>query len=335
MTSYDRAVGALYGLALGDALGMPTQMLPRPLITARYGPVLTGFHPAPPDHPLAAGMRAGAVTDDTGQALLLAGLLIDGEGTVDPAELARRLVVWEDEMRARGSLELLGPSTKRAVERVLAGTPMDEVGRYGTTNGAAMRIAPVGIAVPAGDAVALVDRVVEASRLTHHTGVALAGAAAVAAAVSAGVDGAPVPQAVEAAVHAARLASGRGHWVAAADVAARIVWATGMTRAGLSDDELCDRVYTLVGTGLATQESVPAAFAVLAARPDAPWHAARLAASVGGDCDTIAAITGAVAGACHGVDAFPAAARDTLVRANPGLDLDVTATALLALRDRT
>ncbi|MEV6486480.1 ADP-ribosylglycohydrolase family protein [Streptomyces sp. NPDC051576] len=334
MTLQSRATGALYGLALGDALGMPTQMLSRPRITARYGPVLTGLRPADPDHPLAAGMPAGAVTDDTEQALLLAELLLDGKGRVDPAELARRLVAWEDDMRARGSLDLLGPSTKRAVEQVLAGTPVDEVGRYGTTNGAAMRIAPVGIAVSVADPAVLVDRVVEASRLTHNTGVALAGAAAVAAAVSTGLDGASVPEAVEVAVSAARLASGRGHWVAAADVAERIAWATGLVR-GLTEAQVCERVYALVGTSLATQESVPAAFAVLAACPEDPWRAVLLAASLGGDCDTIAAIAGAVGGACHGVDAFPADARETLVRVNPKLALDATATALLGLRDRS
>src|ERR1700749_1496978 len=38
-----RARGALYGLAIGDALGMPTQLLSRPEIEARWGPLLTGF----------------------------------------------------------------------------------------------------------------------------------------------------------------------------------------------------------------------------------------------------------------------------------------------------
>ena len=70
----------------------------------------------------------------------------------------------------------------------------------------------------------------------------------------------------------------------------------------------------LVGTSLATQESVPAAFAVLAASPDDPWLACRLAASLGGDCDTIAAMAGAVGGACHGAKAFPGGARRTVDR---------------------
>jgi ADP-ribosylglycohydrolase len=329
---HSRAAGALYGLAIGDALGMPTQMLPREQITARYGRVLTGFHSAPADHPLAAGMPAGSVTDDTEQALLLAQLLIDGAGTIDAPELARRLAAWEDDMRDRGSLDLLGPSTKLAIERVLAGAPLDEVGRQGTTNGAAMRITPIGIAFPTKDLDALVDHVVEASELTHNTGVALAGAAAVAAAVSAGIDGATVPEAIELAVIAARQAVKRGFWVAAADVAERIVWATQLIR-GADVEQACERVNLLVGTSLATQESVPAAFALLATSPNDPWQATRLAASIGGDCDTIAAITGAIAGACHGAESFPSDARATVTDVNH-LNLDAVATQLLKLRER-
>ena len=69
---------------------------------------------------------------------------------------------------------------------------------------------------------------------------------------------------------------------------------------------------------------MPAAFAVLAACPDDPWLACRIAASLGGDTDTIAAITGAIAGACHGAEAFPAAARQTIEEVNR-LDLDTLA----------
>ena len=225
----DRAAGALYGLAVGDALGMPTESLPRAQIVARYGALLEDFQPGAADQPLAPGLPAGTVTDDTEQALLLAALIIEGGGAVDEAEFARRLLAWEEDMRARGSLSLLGPSTKRALAALLAGTPITETGRAGTTNGAAMRITPVGVATPAGDPGLLTARVVAASRVTHNTGVALAGAAAVAAAVSAGVDGATVPEAIGAAVAAARLAAGRGRWVAAADVATRITWATGLT----------------------------------------------------------------------------------------------------------
>ncbi len=300
-----RARGALYGLAVGDALGMPTQHLSRQEIRARWGDRLRGFEPAPPGHPIAAGLPAGSVTDDTEQAVLLARLLVQGDGAVDPRQLAQALVRWERDMAGRGSLDLLGPSTKRAVAAVLAGTPPEEAGATGDTNGAAMRIAPVGILVDLSQSLStLVDQVVAASSVTHNTGIALAGAAAVAAAVSAGVSGAGIAEATALGVQAARIAAGRGHWVAGADVAARIEWATRLV-AGRTRAQAAELIYKLVGTSLATQESVPAAFAVLAAEPADPWQACLLAASLGGDCDTIAAMAGAIAGACHGVTAFP------------------------------
>ena len=328
MKTLMRARGALYGLAIGDALGMPTQMLSRPQIVARWGTLLAGFEPAPPGHPIAAGLPAGTVTDDTEQAVLLGRLLVKGHGTVDTRELAQALVSWERDMAARGSLDLLGPSTRRAVAAVLAGVPPEEAGASGTTNGAAMRIAPVGIAVNL-DLPTLTDQVEAASRVTHNTSVALAGAAAVAAAVSAGVSGAGPGEATAFAVDAAGIAAGRGHWVAGADVAARIEWATGLVT-GLDIAAAADVIYTLVGTSLATQESVPAAFAVLAAVPDDPWQACLLAASLGGDCDTIAAMVGAMAGACHGLEAFPAGALAVI----DAQDLGLTALAddLCALR---
>ena len=325
----DRARGTLWGLAIGDALGMPTQMLSRAAIRATLGE-LDGFRPAATDHPLAAGMAAGSVTDDTEQAVLLAHALLAHDGHVDAAELAAALVAWEDDMRARGSLDLLGPSTTRAVAAVLAGVPAREAGRSGTTNGAAMRITPVGIVMPTDDLDALVDRVVEASRVTHHTGVAIAGAAAVAAAVSAGIEGADVAAATDVAIEAARRGALRGSWVAAADVARRIRWAVDLVDRADPGRTLRD-VEELVGTSLATQESVPAAFALLALHPDDPWRACLAAAAIGGDCDTIAAMAGAVAGACHGTAGFPAHAVAT-VRSVNALDLDPVADALVALR---
>jgi len=297
---------------------------------ARYGAVVGEFCPAPDGHPLAAGLPAGAVTDDTEQALLLARLVIEGRGTPDPAELASQLLTWEESMRARGSLDLLGPSTRRALSAVAAGIGIEESGRFGTTNGAAMRITPVGVATASRDHGLLVDRVVAASQVTHNTGIALAGAAAVATAVSAGIDGATVGDAVQFAAAAAASAAQLGHWAAGADVATRIMWAAGLVT-GLVPEAAMDVVYRLVGSSLATQESVPAAFAVAAASLGDPWLACRMAASLGGDSDTIAAMAGAICGACHGVEAFPAGARSTVARMN-NLDLEKLAAGLLAVR---
>ena len=329
MTQRDRAIGALYGLAIGDALGMPTQLMSRTGIAERYG-VIDRFRAADAWHPLAGGLPAGHITDDTEQALLLARLLIEGHGHVAPGIFARALVEWEDAMRARGSLDLLGPSTKRAVRAVLDGEPLATAGRFGTTNGAAMRVTPVGILRTWQPTDIFVDLVAETSFVSHNTGVAIAGAAAVAAAVSAGIDGANLEGAVEAAVEAAQIGAKRGYWIAAADVASRIRLAIDLADPADVDGSLT-RLYEIVGTSLATQESVPAVFGILATFPDDPWSAVCSAASLGGDSDTVAAMAGAIGGALHGTAGFPAGARETVATVN-SLDLEPVGDRLLEFR---
>jgi ADP-ribosylglycohydrolase len=325
----ESALGALYGLAVGDALGMPTQLMSRQAIANRYGALRT-FEAAADDHPLAAGMAAGSVTDDTEQAFLVARLLIEGHGHVDGRDFAGELVRWEDGMRARGSLDLLGPSTKRAVEAVIEGESVDESGRFGTTNGAAMRVTPVGIAVDSSSLDDLVDRVEEVSRVSHNTGVAIASASAVATAVSAAIDGADQARAMGLAIDAARIGSDRGYWVASADIGARIQLAIGFANPADTDRSLT-QIYEVVGTSLASQESVPAAFGIVRLFPGDPWEACLAAASLGGDSDTVAAMVGANSGALYGVDAFPAAARNIVAQVN-SLEFESVVDELLALR---
>lgn len=116
----------------------------------------------------------------------------------------------------------------------------------------------------------------------------------------------------------------------ATDVSRRIEWAVLLSNARPAADALRD-IAELVGTSLATQESVPAAFGVLALYGDEPWTACCAAASLGGDTDTVAAMVGAMAGAVSGMAGLPAAAMAT-VRSVNGLDLAALAAQLLALR---
>ena len=326
----NRARGALLGLAIGDALGMPTQYLPRELIADRYG-ILDRFHPAPDDNVISRGMAAGKVTDDTDQAVILGRLLVTGKGRVDPARFADELLAWENRMVAAGSTDLLGPSTRKALKLIGDGMSPDVTGRTGATNGAAMRVAPIGIVFAHEPIEGLIEAVVQSGHVTHNTTIAIAGAAAVAAAISAGIDGACVEDALRLSVEAARLGAQRGFYYAGADVATRIAWALDLIR-GKPTDTALDLIYRVVGTGVAMQETVPAAMAICALAPDDPWLVCRLAASLGGDCDTVAAIAGAIVGACHGADAFPRHAIDDLHVANPDLGLEDLADRLLMLR---
>ena len=86
-----------------------------------------------------------------------------------------------------------------------------------------------------------------------------------------------------------RASNGPANWCAAS---------RPLRRSGLIAD--------LVGTGVASQQSVPAAFAVLEVAEGDPWQAAVISANLGGDTDTIGAIAAGMAGACAGM-AQPAA----------------------------
>ena len=268
--AYDRGLGAFRGLALGDALGMPTQSLSRAVIVEDYGRI-TKFVDAGPRQLIAAGMPAASITDDTEQAILLAELLIEGRGVVATGTFATRLLAWEDRMRARGSLDLLGPSTKSALERLNAGVPAGEAGSRGATNGAAMRVAPIGMAHDVSNLSAFVDAVVAASEVTHNTSLGIASAAAVGAAVSAGVGGASLEDAMDVAIDAATEGERRGYWIAGGTIAERLRWAIPYLR-GVRAEHRDAVLAEVIGTSVAAQESVVAALA-LAAVAEEPWQA--------------------------------------------------------------
>jgi ADP-ribosylglycohydrolase len=299
----DRAMGALVGGALGDALGMPTQLLSPARIAELYGHV-EDFVAPHADHPVSKGLLAGTITDDTEQALLLGRILVESHAGFDHSRWVNALLDWEREVKARGSYDLLGPSTKRAIDAINDGVPAEQAGRSGDTNGAAMRIAPVGIMMKPEPLEALVAKVAETCRATHNTTIAIASASAVAAAVSRGIEGGDWRAASGSAVEAAKRGAALGNWVTGGDIAARIAWAQQLVR-GKPMQEAIRLITELVGTGVASQESVPAAFAVLETAGGDPWQAAVISANLGGDTDTIGAIAAGMAGACTGFSKLP------------------------------
>lgn len=296
----DRALGALVGGAMGDALGMPTQLLTAEEIHRSYGFVDSFVIPAT-DHPISKGLPAGSITDDTEQTLLLAHVLTGSSGRFDQKRWIAALIEWERDVKLRGGYDLLGPSTKRAIDLINAGVDPMEAGRDGTTNGAAMRIAPVGIAVPLHPLARLVERVSETTAATHGARVAVSAASAVAAAISSGVAGYTWRRASEFASDAARLAQEEAPSI---DMAALIENARRAVR-GRSEAHAMERIASEIGTGVESSQSIPAAFAVLEIADGDPWRAAILSANLGGDTDTIGAIAAGMAGACAGYSKLP------------------------------
>ena len=334
---FSRAYGALAGLALGDALGMPTQAMSPEQIRAVYGRI-TGLVDGDASQPYAPGMPAGSVTDDTEQALLIASLLVRGRGTssgrvaLDAGEFAHALLAWEDSMIQRGSLDLLGPSTKAALERVRAGEDPLTVGGAGTTNGAAMRVTPIGIAMPTVDPEAFADAVWSSCQATHATRQGFQSAALVAAAVSFGIDAARSPSLdlrslLWKALSYVDSLPERGAWTPDPDVVAATRRAMQLVANPASSSLEC--LVEQVGTSVASAQAIPMAFALLARDPSP--QALLDAANIGGDTDTIGAIAGAILGAALGFEVFVGRGLAQVELASH-LDLPSVALELLELR---
>ena len=336
---FSRAYGALAGLALGDALGMPTQAMSPQQIRSVYGRI-TGLVDGDASQPYAPGMPAGSVTDDTEQALLVASLLVRGRGTssgrvaLDAGEFAHALLDWEDSMIERGSLDLLGPSTKAALERVRAGEDPLSVGGAGTTNGAAMRVTPIGIAVSTADPEAFADAVWSSCQVTHATRQGFQSAALVAAAVSMGIDW-DTPSASDmtallwkALTYVDSLPE-RGAWPPDPDVVAATRRAMQLVANPASSSLEC--LVEQVGTSVASAQAIPMAFALLARDPSP--RALLDAANIGGDTDTIGAIAGAILGGALGEQVLPADSL-SMIEEVSHLGLPSVALELLELRDQ-
>ena len=332
-----RAHGALAGLALGDALGMPTQAMSPEQIRAVYGRI-TGLVDGDASQPYAPGMPAGSVTDDTEQALLVASLLVRGRGSssgrvaLDAGEFAHALLAWEDSMIERGSLDLLGPSTKAALERVRAGEDPLSVGGAGTTNGAAMRVTPIGIAMSTADPEAFADAVWSSCQVTHATRQGFQSAALVAAAVSMGIDAARsttpnLRSLLWKAVSYVDSLPERGAWTPDPDVVAATRRAMQLVANPVSSSLEC--LVEQVGTSVASAQAIPMAFALLARDPSP--QALLDAANIGGDTDTIGAIAGAILGAALGFEVFVGRGLAQVELASR-LDLPSVALELLELR---
>jgi ADP-ribosylglycohydrolase len=332
----DRILGSFYGVALGDAMGMPGELWPRRRVLEHFGRI-EGFLPGPDGHFVVDGYRAGQITDDTQQTLMLAGAIVDAGGRVDVEVVARHLVAWADRVGASEG-NFLGPSSARAIQALRDGASPHETGKTGETNGAAMRIAPVGMISSPRDLPALVDRVEAASLMSHHTDVAISGASLIAAVVAASIESDPgervatrIDRVLDIGFEAALLGAERGEHVVAASIPARAQLARDIAREPSTDDEFLQRLYDLIGASVATTDSVPAAVGLFVRAGGDPHRSALLAANLGGDTDTIGAIAGGMCGAFTGFSGIPADLVATLDEVND-LDIRPLAAALAGFR---
>lgn len=334
----DRIRGCFLGVALGDAMGMPGELWPRAQVLAHFGRIET-FLPGPDGHFVVDGYRAGQITDDTQQTLMLAGAIAAEDGDVVPETVAAHLVAWADRVGASEG-NFLGPSSARAIEALRSGVSPWDVEMRGETNGAAMRIAPVGLVASPGDLEDLADRVEASALMSHSTDVALGGAAVIAGAVAAAVESsadAPLTERVDTVV-ATALAAGavglrRGTRVVAPHMLRRVELAVEVARQPVDDDAFLAEVYDLVGASVASIDTVPAAMALFVRAAGDPVHSALLAANLGGDTDTIGAVAGGICGAFSGAAAIPEEYSSVLLEVNE-LELEPIVERFVEFRSR-
>ncbi len=134
----DRALGSLIGLAIGDAVGTTLEFRTR----GSFAPItdLVGGGPF--------GLRAGQWTDDTSMALCLADSLLASNG-LNQKDLAERFLRWKThgENSVNGRCFDIGRATETALDRFAA----DHNPVAGSTsardggNGSLMRLAPIAV----------------------------------------------------------------------------------------------------------------------------------------------------------------------------------------------
>ena len=298
----NKILGCLYGQALGDAFAMPAQVHPDD--TERAFGWLDSWQPAPKDHIVHAGLPAGRITDDSEQAFSIAQAVID-EGAVTLAAAVKGLLAWYDRVDGDNS-PYVGPSTRRGLKALKRGEDPRTTGLWGDTNGAPMRIAPIGLLHP-GDIEGAVADAAIICMPTHFTQPAVAGAAAVAAAVAqAMVDETTLDRLFEAGRRGAKLGAVHGRRWFGCSVQFKIEQALDIARSGEGTRQKLRRLFDEVGATLNVPETVGTAFGILALADGDPKATAILAANLSGDADTIGAIAGAMAGAFAGFDAIPA-----------------------------
>ena len=276
----DRALGAFLGLAIGDAVGTTLEFRARDAQPRVVD--MTGGGPF--------GLPPGAWTDDTAMALALADSLA-ASGTLDCRDLMDRFVKWrrDGEYSCTGACFDIGVATSAALDRYLqTGDPLAGSTHSRTAgNGSLMRLAPVALRFW-NDRSRLVATAADQSRTTHGAEEAVDACRAFAELLADAIGGTP-----RAALLAPRSFEG----------APAITGILAGSWRGRRRKEIRSSGY-VVHTLAAALWSV--------ARTGEFRNAVLLAANLADDADTVAAVTGQLAGALYGVSGIPRSWRDRI-----------------------
>lgn len=274
----DRAAGCLLGLAIGDAIGTTLEFKKRDSYQH-----LTDMLGGGPFH-----LPVGVWTDDTSMALALAESLIasrDKGLDFDASDLMDRFVSWwrEGEYSATGECFDIGITTSSALGRYKAsGDPFaGDPDPHSAGNGSLMRLAPVALAGVHWSSERAAEIACLQSRTTHAAAACLDACAAYALMLRAAITGANLEEAIYA---------GQGRFGTTIGAIVEGSWRVK------SRDQISSSGYVA--------HSLEAALWCVSQTGNYR-DAILLAANLGDDADTTAAITGQLAGALYGRASLP------------------------------
>lgn len=276
-------------------MGMPTECWSQEKIRQNFPNGVTELIASNENDVFGRKLAAGAITDDTLNVLMILSMIKKNQGQIRVADYITELREWNDNSPV--SAFVSGPSTLKALDKIAQGVPIEKTGVTGTTNGASMKITPIGIISDYRDLPALVKNVAEICLPTHNTTIAIAGASAVAAAISYTVRGGQSTDEIwSLAFEAINAAKTYGHNFPSASLTFRMNQARKILRQETDDQIILQRLYHEIGTGMETIETIPSAFVIVEMAKGDPLRAAQLSASLGWDTDTIGAISAAICG---------------------------------------
>jgi len=352
-----KAVGALAGAAVGDALGGATEGWSPEKIRERHngpvtgivGPFLPDWREARPASPYHKG--DGHVTDDTLMTNLLVRVYQDKRDHLDAYDVAERLVplmnsevVWIPELeRATVPLIRLFLAEKWLVTRLHYGhIDPREAGVGNVVNcGAAMYSAPIGIVNAADPAGAYAEAIEIAGAHQSSYGREAAGvfAAAVAAAFSPGASVASIVDTALGLAHDGTRAAIEAVCERASKLAATGVGtldAAAPLREAMEPFDTVGPEYREPGLGarrasrLHSIEELPLALGMLVLGDGDYRQSVLGGVNYGRDSDSIATMAGAISGALHGVEGVPAEWVEAVGTASR-LDLSANGLAMAAV----
>ncbi|MDD2201487.1 MAG: ADP-ribosylglycohydrolase family protein [Firmicutes bacterium] len=321
----DRILGSLAGAAIGDAMGATTEQMTIDEIISKYDGLVDRFYPPEEDRPFAAGRSAAQITDDASLMMELVKVYVEaGNRPFTPEDAATSLLRWAD--KPEYYPRFAGPSTMAAIDQLRAGEDPRVVGKAGTlssertSNGGAMKIAPAGLANP-GNPEAAAKEACIVCLPSHGTQIAMSSAAAIAAGVAEacrpGADTLSVAQAcMYGATEGERLGKQWGRTTPGPSIRARIMLAIHLALESRDLEDACRKIADYVGAGLGAAEAVPAAVGLFVAANGTPLKAIMGGVNVGDDTDTIACMSGALAGALHGIHSIPSDLYEQVEKAN-------------------